>query len=264
MSIDDSHIANAVDPISLLTARERIELVRNELQEQLLTSSNDALEFSRRHVEIYCHALDASLLQPDLASDKAAQSVEAVDEAMTEVACRAYYNSGVPVTPPVFEAMRAALNAALAHPRPTDGSTPCPGCGGARGGLGPNMGYVPCDDCDGVGSIESDDDTAPAGGHAGEVVAEVLESREDDGSMRRCVAFRVPLTDLPVGAHLYAQPRPVVMPDGWQKIGFIELSALARLVQGSKKAETLFVIGGGCQPQDVYVKLAAAPEVPRG
>lgn len=58
--------------------------------------------------------------------------------------------------------------------------------------------------------------------------------------------------------------RPVGVPDGWQKIGFIELSALARLMQGSKKAETLFVSGGGCRPKDVYVKLAAAPEVPRG
>jgi len=57
--------------------------------------------------------------QPVQPTPEPAPPVQAVDEAMTEIACRAYYNSGVPVTPPVFEAMRAALTAALAHPRPT-------------------------------------------------------------------------------------------------------------------------------------------------
>jgi hypothetical protein len=37
-----------------------------------------------------------------------------VTDGLVEVACRAYYNSGVPVRPPVFEGMRAALVAALA------------------------------------------------------------------------------------------------------------------------------------------------------
>jgi hypothetical protein len=55
------------------------------------------------------------------------------------------------------------------------------------------------------------------------------------------------------------QPRPVGVQDGWHKIGFIELPALARLMEGGKQSETLFVTPGGYKPQDVYVKLAAAP-----
>lgn len=92
------------------------------------------------HVEPWMHGKEAHtkdlrehfyeyadlVLDEDTARFKPAQAVEAVGEAITEVACRAYYNSGVPVTPPVFEAMRAALTAALAHPRPTGGESPDP------------------------------------------------------------------------------------------------------------------------------------------
>lgn len=120
-----------------------------------------------------------------------------------------------------------------------------------------------------LGAIATGRDPTPTGEQAGEVVVREpcklcfgRGERTADGSNGQRV--RCKNCDGTGQISRHAQPRPEGVPDGWQKIGFIELAALARLMQGSKKAETLFVIGVGCKPQDVYAKLGAAPEVPRG
>jgi hypothetical protein len=59
-----------------------------------------------------CHQRMADNLNRHIATSQRAEVV--VSDETVELACRAYYNAGVPVYPPVFEAMRAALTAALA------------------------------------------------------------------------------------------------------------------------------------------------------
>lgn len=131
MSTSDIRIAEATDPISLLSTRERIELVRDELAEKLLTSPHETMEFTRRHVEIYRNALDAALIQPDMPGGQSTQPVEAVDvptalrfaadviELYDDATMRSDYMITATEAADVVRVL--AERAALAHPRPTVG-----------------------------------------------------------------------------------------------------------------------------------------------
>jgi|GEM_PF-6654427 len=175
-----------------------------------------------------------------------------VTDEIVEQACRAYYNSGVPVHPPVFEGMRAALRAALAHPRPT--------------GDVPRYTHLPVDLWEAIaknsvwlmrnardghytldqaieyqlGAIATGRDPAPTGEQAGEVVpytAEVVAEvvRGDDGQNELSFLVEGAEAALEVGEVLYtigglptpddgsmelhlAQPRPMGVPDGWKLV----------------------------------------------